>query len=83
MLGLNLTDSLCRELAPPVQVWRAPVHIMGIGCEKMDTSLVEHSLGPVSRISTKSASEGARGYLHPTSGMNQSLDQQILRLDPG
>ena len=59
MLGLNVADTIRRQRAALTQVWRAPVYVMGVGCQNMDVSLVEHPFAPVSRISAKSARKAA------------------------
>jgi hypothetical protein len=56
MPRLSVTDTLCRDLISKTQIWRTSIHIMGIGCENVNKPLVQHSFGPVSRISTKGAS---------------------------
>jgi hypothetical protein len=55
MLGLLGTDTGCREVAPPTQVGRAPLIIMGIGRQKMNAPLVQHPMSPILRSSAKSS----------------------------
>jgi hypothetical protein len=56
MSRLYLTDAPCRDLVSQTQIWWTSINIMGIGGENVNTPLVQHSFGPVSRISTKGAS---------------------------
>ena len=55
---------------------------MSIGRQNMYASLVEHSFGPVSRISTEKTSKRAGRELYPNAGLHQPLDGLVVRLDP-
>ena len=55
---------------------------MSIGSQNMHTSLVEHSLGPVSRISTEKTSKRASRELYPNASFDQPLDGLVVGLDP-
>ena len=46
---------------------------MSIGSQNMHTSLVEHSFGPVSRISTEKTSKRAGRELYPNAGLRPAV----------
>jgi hypothetical protein len=82
VLGLLLTDTLCRKIAPLAQVRRALAQVMRVACEDMYASFINHPLGPVLRISAESTSKGSSSDLHPDAGSNQPLNRLIGCLDP-
>jgi hypothetical protein len=82
MLGLLGTDTGCRKVAPPTQVGRASLSIMGIGRQKMNAPLVQHPMSPILRSSAKSSSKRTRRDLHPHPGLNQPSDRIVTFRNP-
>lgn len=82
MLSLARSDPNGSEIASFPQIWRTPTRIMSIRGKNADTPLVQHSLGPISRISAKGASKRAGCNLHPDPRLLQALDGVIMGLNP-
>jgi hypothetical protein len=83
MLSLASADPGSREITPLTQIRGAPTHIVSIRGKNTDLSLIEHSLGPISRISAKGAREGPGRDLHPDPGPGQPQNGVVMGTDPG
>jgi hypothetical protein len=83
MLSLAVADPGGSEIAPLAQIRWAPTHIVSIRGKNADLSLIQHSLGPISRISAEGAREGARRDLHPDPGPGHSQNGVVMGTDPG
>jgi len=82
MLSLACADPGCSEVTPFAQIRRALSRIMSIRGENADVPLIQHSLGPISRISPEGAREGAGRDLHPDPAQDQPPYGVVMPANP-
>ncbi len=82
MLSLACANQGRSEITPLAQIWRALTRIMSIRGENADVPLIQHSLGPISRISAEGARERAGRELHPDPALGHPLYGVVMPANP-
>ena len=83
MLRLRGANTAGCGFAGTRQVGRTPLRIVSVGRKNVDKTVLKHALGPVLRLASEIAGEGAGRDLHPHTRVSKPLDDGVVAFDPG